>query len=277
MQQDGRRSIHIRPRDPGFLETISELVRSRELLWVLVQRQLKSRYAQTAFGTFWVLFQPLMAAALYALVFGVFVKVPTQGIPYVLFSYAAMVVWSLFAQGFDRTGLSLVMDERLITKIYFPRLHLPFSASLSSLPDLFVSLLLLVPVSWAMGYPPRFQFFWAIPSLVVPLLLSAGAGAVVASLNIRWRDLRQAAPFLIQIWVWATPVAYPLEVAPDRWRTLLLLNPMTPPVMAFRHALLGTPLPPSWSLASSLGTALFLFFLGCWVFRRVEKTFADYI
>ncbi len=277
MQQDGKRSIHIRAGDPGFLETISELWRSRELLSVLVQRQLKSRYAQTAFGTFWVIFQPLMAALLYALVFGVFVKVPTGGTPYVLFSYTAMVVWSLFAQGFDRTGVSLIMDERLITKTYFPRLHLPFAAALSTLPDLLVSFVLLVPVAWAFGYPPGLRLLWVVPSILVPILAAVGAGAVVASLNIRWRDLRQAAPFLVQIWVWATPVAYPLDVVPDRWRPLLLLNPLSAPVMVFRHALLGTPLPPTWSMGASVLSSLFLFSLGCWVFRRVEKTFADYI
>ena len=277
MTLEKRSQIRIRAQDDGILETVRELVRTRELLGVLVFRQIKARYAQTAFGAFWVVVQPLMAAALYTLVFGVFVKVPTGGIPYVLFSYSGMVVWSIFAQGFDRAGISLVQDERIITKTYFPRLHLPISAVLSTLPDLVVSTILLVPVAWIMGFPPRFSILWALPAIAIPLLLSVGAGAVVASFNIRWRDLRQAAPFLVQIWVWATPVAYPLEVAPQRWRGVLLLNPMTPPTMVFRHALLGTALPPPWSMASSLGASLILFLLGCWVFRRVEKTFADYI
>jgi lipopolysaccharide transport system permease protein len=277
MGHDRRPTIHIRAKDPGFLETVAELWTSRELLGVLVLRQIKSRYAQTAFGALWVLFQPLMAAALYTLVFGLFVKVPTGGVPYVLFSYSAMVVWSVFAQGFDRAGMSLVQDERLITKTYFPRLHLPISATLSTLPDLAVSLALLLPVAWIMGYPPRPELLWALPAVAAPLLLAMGAGSVIASLNVRWRDLRQMAPFLVQIWVWATPVAYPLEVAPQRWRNVLLLNPLTPPVLLFRHALLGSPLPPYWSMCTSFATSLFLFFLGCWIFRRVEKTFADYI
>ena len=274
---DERKPIHIRAADPGFLETVSELYQTRELLWVLFVRQIKSRYAQTAFGAFWVLFQPVMAAALYTLVFGVFVKVPTKGVPYVLFSYSAMVLWSVFAQGFDRAGMCLVQDERLITKTYFPRLHLPISAALSTLPDLVISAALLLPVAWIMGFPPRLQLLWALPAIAAPLLLSMGAGAVIASLNVRWRDLRQMAPFLVQIGVWATPVAYPLEVAPERWRSLLLLNPLTPPILLFRHAVLGSPFPPAWSLWTSVGSSFFLFFLGTWIFRRVEKTFADYI
>ena len=150
---DERKPIHIRAEDPGLFETVSELIHTRELLWVLFVRQIKSRYAQTAFGAFWVLFQPVMVAALYTLVFGVFVKVPTEGIPYVLFSYSAMVLWSVFAQGFDRAGMCLLQDERLITKTYFPRLHLPISAALSTLPRSAHFVALLLPVAWIMGFP----------------------------------------------------------------------------------------------------------------------------
>lgn len=277
MTQARRQQIHIRAKNPGFFETVGELLSTLELLGVLIVRQIKSRYAQTAFGAFWIVFQPLIAAAIYTLVFGLFVKVPTGGVPYVLFSYSAMVAWSVFSQGFDRAGISLVQDERLITKTYFPRLHLPLAAVFSTLPDLAVSLLLLVPLAWIMKYPPGLRIAWAVPAILIPMMLSMGLGAMVASLNVRWRDLRQAAPFFVQIWVWATPVAYPLELAPQRWRNALLLNPLTPPILLFRHALLGTPLPPPWALGSSLATAVVLLFLGSWIFRRVEKTFADYI
>lgn len=278
MTSESRSQIHIRAQDPGILETVAELWQTKELLGVLVLRQIKARYAQTAFGTFWVVLQPLLAAALYTLVFGLFVKVPTGGVPYVLFSYSAMVVWMIFAQGFDRSGISLVQDERLITKTYFPRLHLPISAALSVAPDFAISTLLLFPVALYFGYYPGFRLLWALPAVAVPFLLAVGSGALVASMNIRWRDLRQAAPFLVQILVWATPVAYPLEIAPERWRNIILAaNPMAPPVLLFRHALLGTPLPPLWSMGTSLALALVLFLFGSYVFRRVEKSFADYI
>jgi lipopolysaccharide transport system permease protein len=273
-----RPQIHIRAKDPGLFETLGELVSTRELLWVLIVRQIKMRYAQTAFGTFWIVIQPLLSAVLYTLVFGLFVKVPTAGVPYVLFSYSGMVVWTVFAQGFDRAGISLVQDERLITKTYFPRLHLPISAALSVAPDLAISGLLLLPVAWILGFAPHFRILWAIPAVLVPFILATGAGSLVASLNIRWRDLRQAAPFLVQIFVWATPVAYPLEVVPQGWRNVLLFgNPMTAPVLLFRHAVLGTAFPPLSALAVSLGFSVALLLFGTTIFRAVEKTFADYI
>jgi lipopolysaccharide transport system permease protein len=278
MSHDRRQHIRVRAQDPGFFETVGELWATSELLGVLIFRQIKARYAQTAFGTFWIVIQPLLSAVLYTLVFGLFVKVPTAGVPYVLFAYAGTVAWTVFAQGFDRAGISLVQDERLITKIYFPRLHLPISSALSVAPDLAISVALLLPVAWILGFPPHLRILWAVPAVTVPFLLAIGAGSLVASLNIRWRDLRQAAPFLVQIFVWATPVAYPLEVVPAGWRSVLLYgNPMTAPVLLFRHALLGTPFPPLSALAVSLGFGVALLLFGTAVFRSVEKTFADYI
>jgi lipopolysaccharide transport system permease protein len=276
MPQD-RSIIRIHPGDPSLLTTVREVFESHELLWVLILRQIRIRYAQTAFGAFWVVLQPLLAATLYTLVFGMFVKVPTGGVPYSLFSYAGMVSWSIFSQGFERAGVSLVQDERLITKTYFPRHLLPLSAALSVFPDLLISTLLLLPVATVMGIPPRLDIWMIVPAILPPFFLSIGAGALVASINIRWRDLRQAAPFIVQMLVWATPVAYPLELAPAAWKNVLLLNPMSAPILLFRHGLLGTPLPPLWAFLASLGFSLAVLLFGFHVFRRVEKTFADYI
>jgi lipopolysaccharide transport system permease protein len=278
MSHNRKTQILIRAKDPGPVDTLLELVGSRELLWVLIQRQIKMRYAQTAFGVFWIVIQPLLSAVLYTLVFGFFVKVPTAGVPYVLFSYSGMVAWTVFAQGFDRAGISLVQDERLLTKTYFPRLHLPLSAALSVFPDLFVSTAILLPVAWILRFPPSWRLVWALPSMVAPIMLAIGAGAIVSSMNVRWRDLRQAAPFLVQIFVWATPVAYPLDMVPGVWRTVLLVaNPMTASILLFRYALLGTPFPPTWALATSWAISLGILLAGSFVFRSVEKTFADYI
>lgn len=272
-----RNTIRIHPGDPSMLRILKDVLDSRELLEVLILRQIRIRYAQTAFGAFWVVLQPMLAATLYTLVFGMFVKVPTGGVPYALFSYGGMVAWSIFSQGFERAGVSLVQDERLITKTYFPRQLLPLSAALSVLPDLAISTLLLIPVAWAMGFAPRLDIWMLIPAIIPPFMLAIGSGALVASMNIRWRDLRQAAPFVVQMLVWATPVAYPIDLAPAAWRDILLLNPMTAPIMVFRHAMLGTPLPPMWAFASSLLISFAVLLLGFHVFRRVEKTFADYI
>lgn len=267
----------ISPANQSLARTFAEIWESGELLRVLIARQIRVRYAQTAFGAFWVVLQPLLASALYTLVFGFFVKVPTGGVPYVLFSYAGMVSWSVFSQGFDRAGLSLYQDERLITKTYFPRLLLPVAAALSVLPDLVISTALMLPVAWAMGYPPTLSIGWLIPAMLPAFLMSMGAGAIVASMNIRWRDLRQAAPFLVQVWVWATPVAYPLDLAPRPWDAVLLANPMAAPVLLYRHAMIGTPMPPTWSIVWSFAASIVLFLAGVLVFRGVEKTFADYI
>lgn len=276
MSQD-RNTIRIHAGDPSMIRAVLEVFASRELLEVLILRQIRIRYAQTAFGAFWVVLQPLLAATLYTLVFGMFVKVNTGNVPYALFSYAGMVAWSIFSQGFERASISLVQDERLITKTYFPRLLLPLSSALSIMPDLIISTLLLIPVAIVMGHPPGRDAWMLIPAVIPPLFLAIGSGALVASINIRWRDLRQAAPFVVQMLVWATPVAYPLELVPAQWRDLLLLNPMTSSIMLYRHAMLGTALPPLWAFLTSFGISIAVLLLGFHVFRRVEKTFADYI
>lgn len=228
-------------------------------------------------GAFWVLLQPMLTAALYTLVFGVFVRVQTGNVPYPLFSYSGMVLWMVFAQGFERGGMSLVQDERLISKIYFPRLLLPWSAVFSVMVDLAVSTAVLIPVAWIWGIPPTWNLLW-IPVALLPALLAAcGLGTLIASLNIRWRDLRQVAPFLVQIWVWVTPVAYSFAMVPSPWDKVLLFNPLSAPVLLFRHATLGTGMPPLWALAFSFASSFLLFVLGTVVFRRVERSFADYI
>jgi lipopolysaccharide transport system permease protein len=273
-----RKAVHrIRAGDPGIGFMLGELVASRELLFLLVRRQISIRYAQTVFGAAWVAMQPMLSTLMYALVFGLFVKIDTSPLPYPLFAYAGSVIWSLFAQGLERGGTSLVADERLVTKIYFPRLLLPFSAVLSGLVDLGVAMCILLP--WALV--TAHTNVVALPLLVLPvitvLLVGTGLSTLISSLNVRWRDLRQVAPFLVQLLVWATPVAYPLAMVPQGWRTAILLNPMTPAVETFRSILLGSAMPPTWSLWTSAATAFALFMLGIMVFRSVEKSFADYI
>ena len=237
----------IQSNDPPLSMVVRELARSTELLSVLVRRQISIRYAQTVMGAFWVLLQPLMTAALYTLVFGTFVRVNTGDIPYPLFSYSGMVIWMIFAQGLERGGISLIQDERLITKIYFPRLWLPWAAVLSVLVDFAISSAILIPVAWIWGISlSPLRLLW-IPVAILPALLAAaGAGTLLSSLNIRWRDLRQVAPFLVQIMVWVTPVAYSFDMVPKPWNDVLLFNPVSAPVLLFRHATLGAAMPPLW-------------------------------
>lgn len=270
-------SIVVRPDDASLPEALRELCDARGLLRVLVGRHLSVRYSQTLFGVAWVLVQPLLTAALFTVVFSVFARIPTAGMPYPLFVLSGMVLWLVFAHGLERSSQSLVQDERLITKVYFPRLLLPLAGTLSVLVDFGVSLLVLLPLAWWFGFPPGIGLFW-IPAAVLPvMMLSGGCGALLASLNIRWRDLRHATPFFVQALIWGTPVAWPMEVVPATWRPWMYLNPLAAPVQVFRHAVADAPLPPVWSASCSLVLSAIVLLAGILVFRRFEKTFADYI
>lgn len=274
----GERQISVvGPQDPGFVRMFAEILEHRELFRVLLFRQISIRYAQTALGAIWVVLQPTMFALIYSLVFGIFAAAPSEGKPYFLFSYCGTVAWTLFAQGIERAGTSFVQDERLVTKTWFPRLLLPFSAACSVLLDVLVALgLLLVALPFTTGWP-GWEGFLAIPALLLILLTSLGAGTLLAAVNVRWRDIRQATPTIVQILVWVTPVAYPLVLVPERFRTALLLNPLSGPILLFRHAILGTTPPPVWSLAWTAVFAILLFAGAILVFRRVERTLADHI
>jgi lipopolysaccharide transport system permease protein len=254
-----------------------EFWRAKELMWLLIQRHLKIRFAQTAMGAMWAILQPLMTATIFSVLFGVFVKVPSEGIPYVAYAYPAMVIWSLFAQAFDRGSTSLMAEERLITKVYFSRLIIPFAASLSTLADFIISMLLLIPLSIVFGIKPHLSIFASIIAIPPVLLLATSLGILTASLSVRYRDLRQVAPFITQLWFYATPVVYPLTVVPDFLRTAVLLNPVSAPVLWFRAAFMGTTFPPWWSISGSYATALLVFAFSVQVFRSVERGMADWL
>lgn len=265
------------PEDPGLAQMFREILDHGELFRVLLFRQISIRYAQTALGALWVVLQPTMFALIYSLVFGVFASAPSEGIPYFLFSYCGTVGWTLFSQGIERAGTSFVQDERLVTKTWFPRLLLPFAATCSVLMDVFVATaLLLVALPFTVGLP-GFGILLAIPALAILLLLGLGAGTLLAAVNVRWRDIRQATPTIVQVLVWITPVAYPLIMVPERFRVYALANPIAAPVLLFRHAILGTAAPATWSIAWSCAFAILLFLAAIRVFRRVERTLADHI
>lgn len=275
--RDALATTMIRPGGPGLRESLREILRYHELLQALVVRNIASRYAQTMFGAMWVLFQPLMQVGLYWLVFGLFVPVPTGNIPYVLMALSGLLTWMVFAQGMERASTSLIQDERLVTKVYFPRLLLPMSAILSVLIDYLLGMVVLVPLAWWLGFPPTANILLLVPSCAMALLAAYAFGSCFAALNIRWRDLRQVTPFFVQTLVWATPVAYPMTSVPEKWQAVILCNPMAPVVMISRHAVLGTELPPTWSILLSATVLIALAALSTTVFRKVEGVFADYI
>lgn len=261
----------------GLVRAVRELIQSWDLFWLLVLRHLKIRFAQTAMGALWVVVQPLMTAAIFSVLFGLFVKVPSEGLPYVLFAYPATALWSLFSQALERGSTSLLLEERLITKVYFPRLVIPMSASMSTMADFTISVLLVIPMALFFGVGVGVKAFLALLAVPPVLLVAASMGILLASLSIRYRDFRQMAPFLVQLWFYATPVVYSLKVVPEAFRLPVLLNPISAPVLLFRHAFTGSEAPPTWSVAASYASAFLLCTLAIFVFRKVERRMADWL
>ncbi len=270
-------TIQIRAAGPVWSVDWSELWRHRELLYFFTWRDLKVRYKQTVLGALWAILQPLAIALSLTLFLGRVVHVPTGDLPYPVFAYAGMALWQLFAQGLTESSNSVVLNERLITKVYFPRIFVPLSAILASLVDFALSLILLalfllyfrlVP-SPAVVLFPVFMLLAAVSSL--------GAGLWLSALNVKFRDVRYTVNFLVQFWFFATPVAYPLSVVPARLRLLYELNPMVGAVEGFRWSLHSTSSFPWMPVAFSLTAGIVLCTSGLYYFMLTEDTFADFI
>jgi lipopolysaccharide transport system permease protein len=283
------RTIHPAPRAAGPPVTViqppggwigpgwRELWEGRELLAFLVWRDIKIRYKQTALGAAWAIIQPLFAMIVFSLFFGRLAGVPSGGLPYPIFAYCALVPWTYFANALALAGTSLVDHEQTITKVYFPRLFVPAAPVLAGLLDLAIALLLLVGLLIGYGIAPTAAVV-ALPLFVLLALATAlGAGLWLAALNIEFRDVRYVVPFLIQVWLFATPVAYPASLVPGPWRAAYGLNPMVGVVEGFRWAVLGGDRIPAPLLAVSTVTASVLLLSGLLYFRRTEQTFADVV
>ena len=267
----------IRSSDSAWTLGWADLERHRELLYFLTWRDIKVRYKQTALGIAWAILQPLAVALALAVFLGRMIHLPSDNLPYPVFVYAGMVLWQLFAQGLTESSNSIVNNERLISKVYFPRLLVPLSAILASLLDFVISLIVLVFFLVYFRIAPTGAVV-LFPLFVLPVILSSlGAGLWLSALNVKLRDVRYTVNFLAQFWFFATPVAYPASSVPVSWRMLYELNPMVGALEGFRWALHGQGAFPAQSviLAISTGTALLL--TGVYYFRRTEDTFADFI
>lgn len=254
---------------------LPELWKYRELLYFLVWRDVKVRYKQTVLGAAWALIQPLVAMLLFSVIFGTIAKLPSEGVPYPIFSLAALLPWQLFSRALGDAANSLVNNQSMLTKIYFPRLFLPAASILGGLVDFgiaFVLLLVMMPLyhisaSWLFLY---------VPALLALTLVTAMAAAMwLAALNVRFRDVKYIAPFLLQFWLYATPVGYSSSLVPAKWQGFYGLNPMVSVVEGFRWALLGRPLDLGPMFVISLLAVLVLFVTGLAYFQRMERTFAD--
>ena len=269
------RSLVIRPSRGWTGVALRDLWQYRELAFFLTWRDISVRYKQTVLGALWAIIQPFMTMLVFTVFFGRLGKIPSDGLPYPIFAYCALLPWQLFANALTEAGNSLVASQALITKVYFPRLVIPIAATFAGLLDFAIAFALLLGMMLYYRIAPT-AAVWTLPLLLLLALVSAvGVGLWLSALNVRYRDVRYTIPFLTQFWLFATPIAYPSSMVPERWRALYGLNPMAGVVEGFRWALLGTGHAPGPLLAVSALTAGALLVGGLFYFRRMERTFAD--
>ena len=267
--------IRLRPTKGLRWLDLRELWSYRELLYFLTWRDIKVRYKQTAIGVAWAILQPMAMMLAFTLFFGKLVKVPSEGIPYPLFAYTALLPWQLFSRTIAESTSSLITDQRLITRVYFPRLIVPLSTTLAALVDFCIASGLLVVLMLIYGTAPGMTVIW-LPVFVLLMLVTAlGVGCWLSALNVEYRDVMYLMPFLNQFWLFVTPVVYPSSVVPEAWRPLYGLNPMAGVVEGFRWAILGIGNPPGAMMAVSSLIAALLFVSGIMWFRWRERTFVD--
>jgi lipopolysaccharide transport system permease protein len=272
-----RSVLRIEPSGGWVSLRLGDLWEHRELLFFLAWRDVKVRYKQTALGVAWAVLQPLLGMLVFTIFFGRLAKVPSDGIPYPLFSYSALLAWQLFASCITESSNSVVGNERLITKIYFPRIVIPMASILAALVDFAIAFLLVIAMMIYYGVHPG----WGILSLplfiVFELATALGVGLWLSALNVQYRDVRYMVPFIVQFWMFASPVVYSSTLIPVRWRAFYGLNPMAGVVEGFRWALLGKQPAPGVMFVVSSTVVVALLVSGLYYFRRMEKNFADVV
>ena len=270
-------SLTIRPTQGWISLNLRDLWAYRELLYFLTWRDVKVRYKQTVLGVAWAVIQPLMTMIVFTIFFGQFAKLPSDGLPYPIFSFCALLPWTLFSRALSESSNSLVANSNLISKVYFPRLVIPIAAILAGLIDFGIAFVILFCMmafygifpSMAILFLPAFVLFAIVTALAVSLWLSA--------LNVEYRDVRYTIPFLTQIWMFASPIAYSSSLVPEQWRFIYGLNPLAGVIEGFRWALLGKVKGPGILLGVSIIVVILILISGLYYFRRMEKTFADVI
>ena len=256
---------------------LRDLWEYRELLYFLTWRDIKVRYKQTALGAAWAVIQPFFTMVVFSLFFGRLAKIPSDGIPYPIFSYAALVPWTFFAQGLNQSSNSLVGSAHLISKVYFPRLIVPISSVLAGLIDFGIAFVVLVIMIVFYGIYPTAAVIYLPVLLLLAFVTALGVGMWLSAINVKYRDVRYTVGFITQFWLFATPIAYPSSLLSEPWRTLYAINPMVGVVEGFRWALLGTQTAPGPMVAVSSLVAVALLVSGAFNFRRMERSFADIV
>ncbi len=273
----GSRIIRIEPSKGWVSLKIGELWEYRELLYFLTWRDLKVRYKQTLLGVLWAIIQPFFTMVVFSLFFGRLAKMPSDGIPYPIFTFSALVPWTFFTNGLAQASNSLVGSANLVTKVYFPRLAIPVASVLVGAVDFVLAFAILLCMMLYYGIVPTINIIWLPLLLALVIVTSLGVSLWLSALNVQFRDVKYVIPFLTQFWLFATPIAYPSSLLHQPWRTLYGLNPMVGVVEGFRWALLGAKTAPGVMVLVSALTALLILASGALYFRRMEKNFADII
>lgn len=268
--------VSIRPGGKWVGLDLSSLWPYRELLYFLMWRDVKVRYKQTLLGAAWAIIQPLFAMAIFTLFFGRLAGVPSDGIPYPIFAYAGLLPWMFFSNAVTNSGNSLVGSSNLITKVYFPRMIIPAAAVGSGLIDFAIALLILVALMVYYGVAVTFNLLMFPVLVMLTMLLALGVGMLMSGLNVKYRDVRHALPFVIQLWMFATPIVYPASLVPERWRLVYALNPLTGIIEGYRSSLFGAGF--DWAtLGTSATITIAVLIYSAYSFRRMERGFADIV
>jgi len=269
--------IHIKPKKGLQLINFRELKQYRDLLYFLVARDIKVKYKQTVLGGLWAVIQPFFMMVVFTLFFGKLAKIPSDGIPYPIFNYTAMIAWTYFAQAVSQSGNSIVGSGSLITKVYFPRIIIPLTPVVAGLLDFSIAFVVLLGMMLYFHIYPTIMVLMLPVLILLMMLIASGVGMLLAALNAKYRDIRYTIPFLLQFWMFATPIVYPASLVPEKYRMIYALNPMTGVIEGFRSTLLGTVAFPTQMVLMSLIISLTLFLTGLTYFKQVERHFADVI
>ncbi|MDP9169906.1 MAG: ABC transporter permease [Acidobacteriota bacterium] len=271
------RVTYIRKSKGGLNLNLRDLWIYRELLYFFVWRDIKVRYKQTALGVAWAVIQPVMTMVVFSVFFGRLAKIPSDGVPYPVFAFAALLPWQLFAFSLTEASNSIMSNQNLITKVYFPRLLIPVASTLAGLVDFAIAFAVLIGIMAFYRIVPGPAILLAPLFILLAVMTALSVGLWLSALNVKYRDVRYAIPFLTQLWMFATPVAYPSSLLSEPWRTVYGLNPMAGVVEGFRWMLLGTGARPGGMLAVSTVAVIVFFYGGLRYFRKMESTFADII
>jgi len=272
-------TIYIKPTTGLAALNLRDLWTYRELVYFMIWRDIRVRYKQTMLGATWAIIQPVLSMLVFTFIFGKVAKLPTDSnIPYPIFSYVALLPWGLFVTALNQASRSLTSNNNMITKIYFPRLVLPLASVLSGLVDFVIAFVILIGMMIYYGIIPSLNALWALPLfLLLAIITALGVALWLAALNVQYRDVNYALPFMTQFWLFLTPVAYSATLISEKWQLVYSLNPMAGVVNGFRWALLGTDTGPGPEMAISVAISLLVLIGGLFYFRNMEKTFADTI